>query len=330
MRTEARFPAVAPGDGHYESFYMKAAEPRGGRAIWIRHTIHKRPDQDPTGAVWLTMFDDSRGAPRATKRQFGMDALSTPAGAYVRVGESEIGPGRVNGKVSGDGLEASWGLRFSDRHASLRHLPAEWMYRGALPRTKVLSPHPGALFDGTFEIGGERIEISAWPGMVGHNWGAEHARRWVWIHGTGLDGGEETDFLDIAAGQVKLGGLTTPWIANGALTLGGKRYRLGGLGRIRKTEMEAEFTGCSFTVPGPGVKVRGRVGASPEQFVAWLYSDPAGGSHHSLNCSVSDMELTVERRGQEDATLRVERGATYELGTLDTDHGIPLQPYEDG
>ncbi len=37
-------------------------------------------------------------------------------------------------------------------------------------------------------IDGERIELDAWPGMVGHNWGAEHAERWIWIHGAGLRG----------------------------------------------------------------------------------------------------------------------------------------------
>jgi hypothetical protein len=31
------------------------------------------------------------------------------------------------------------------------------MYRSRLPRTKQLSTHPGATFDGTIEVDGERI-----------------------------------------------------------------------------------------------------------------------------------------------------------------------------
>ena len=63
MRTEARFPGVGAGSGHYESFYIKATRPGGGRAIWIRHTVHKRPDAELTGSIWFTLFDaERRGA----------------------------------------------------------------------------------------------------------------------------------------------------------------------------------------------------------------------------------------------------------------------------
>jgi hypothetical protein len=328
MRTQARFPEVAPEAGHYESFYLKASAPEGGRALWIRHTIHKRPGAEPTCAVWMTYFDEKQGAPRAAKQQFGAESLRIPNDSYVRVGDSEIGSGWVRGNVAANDVKARWGLRFTDRHEPLRHLPFKWMYNAKLPRTKLLSPHPGALFDGTFDIGDERVEIAAWPGMVGHNWGAEHAERWVWIHGTGLEGGAETDFLDIAAGRVKLGPIRTPWIANGAICIDGRRHRLGGLGR--RSRIEAEARGCRFSIGGRGIRVDGTVGADREQFVAWLYSDPLGGSHHALNCSISDLDVTVKRPGEPDARRRLRRAAAYELGSHDTDHGVPLQPFDDG
>ncbi len=83
-------------------------------------------------------------------------------------------------------------------------------------------------------------------------------------------------------------------------------------------------------MPGKGVTVRGTVGGDREQFVAWLYSDPGGGSHHALNCSISDLEVTIERRGRPDAHRRLRRAAAYELGSHDTGHGVPLQPFDDG
>lgn len=330
MRTEARFPTVDGAAGHYESFYLKACAPEGGRAVWIRHTIHKRPNEEPTGAVWLTYFDAAAGPPRAAKAQFGAAELAAPGGSYVRVNGSEIGPGFARGEVATEGLGATWGLRFSDRNESLRHLPREWMYRRSLPRTKLLSPHPGALFDGTLQLGGEGIEISAWPGMVGHNWGAEHAHQWVWLHSTSPEGGGPGDYLDIAAGRLRIGPLTTPWIANGALVLDGERHALGGIGRSRRTELTAEATGCSFAVPGAGVTVRGTIGAPREQFVGWTYSDPSGGSHDALNCSIADLEARVERPDRRHLHLRAQGGAVYELGTHDGGHGIPIQPFSDG
>lgn len=330
MRTEARFPSVPIETGHYESFYMKASDPAGGRAVWIRHTVHKRPGAEPTCAVWMTWFDASAEAPRAAKSRHGAETLSTPDGAYLRVDGSEIGPGWVRGSVSAGGTEASWGLRFTDRHEPLVHLPASWMYEARLPRTKLLSPHPGALFDGTLDIDGERVDISGWPGMVGHNWGAEHAERWIWIHGAGLEGAAEGDYLDIAAGRVRLGPLTTPWIANGRLCLNGSGARLGGLARSLRGRIDARSDGCDFSIGGEGLRVTGRVGAPRERFVAWVYADPGGGEHHALNCSISDLEARVERRGEPAVELRLERGSAYEYGSRDTDHGVPVQPFPDG
>src|SRR5215207_4995878 len=54
VRTQARFPGVAPSKGHYESFYLKASAPGGGRSIWLRHTTHQRPGEPVQGSLWLT------------------------------------------------------------------------------------------------------------------------------------------------------------------------------------------------------------------------------------------------------------------------------------
>jgi hypothetical protein len=76
--------------------------------------------------------------------------------------------------------------------------------------------------------------------------------------------------------------------------------------------------------------VRGRVGAPAKDFVAWVYADPAGPEHNTVNCSVADLELTVERVGHQPRILTLGGGGAYEFGMRETDHGIPLQPYPDG
>lgn len=330
MRTAARFPSIPPDAGHYESFYLKAAAPEGGRAVWIRHTVHKRPDRPPTGAVWMTWFDADRGAPVAAKQQVDAAALSVPDKSYIRVGESEIAPGRVQGQVATDGVAASWSLRFTDFSGPLRHFPSPWMYERSLPRTKLLSPHPCAAFDGILEVGGERVELDAWPGMVGHNWGAEHAESWIWIHGATVADDGSRGYVDLGGGRVKVGPLLTPWVLNGEILDRGERLRVGGLGRVPRTRVEAEPTHCEFTVAGKGLVVRGSVSGPREQVVGWVYADPVGADHRSLNCSIADLDLAVERRDGAGIAIRVAGAATYELGTRRTDHGIPLQPFPDG
>ncbi|HSI81574.1 MAG TPA: hypothetical protein VK919_13080 [Solirubrobacterales bacterium] len=328
MRTEARYPHVGASAGHYESFYIKATRPGGGQGVWIRHTVRKPPGAGPTGSLWLTVFDSSAPGPRATKATHPPSEVEAPAGGYIRIADSVLEPGRARGSATSDALGADWDLRFESALGPLRHLPYGFLYRAPLPRTKLLSPYPAATFTGTLTVGGEQIELDRWPGMVGHNWGAEHAERWVWLHAPELDGAD--GYLDVAAGRIKVGGWTSPWIANGVLRLDGEDLRLGGLDRIRSTKLSERPTRCDFSLRGKGTTVRGRVAADPTAFVAWVYADPDGPEHHTLNCSIADLELTVEHAGSTPRRLEARGAAAYEIGMRETDHGIPLQPYPDG
>ena len=328
MRTEARFPRAGAGAGHYESFYIKATRPGGGRGIWIRHTVHKRPDEEPTASLWCTLFDADADGPRAAKLTLPAGELSVPSGAYIRIGEALLEPGQARGAVETEATSVSWDLRFGSEAEAFRHLPYGFLYRAPLPRTKLLSPYPDARFDGTVTFDGERIPVDSWPGMIGHNWGAEHAERWVWIQGNDLAG--VTGYFDAALGRIKVGPLTTPWVGNAMLRIDGDEHRLGGLDRIRSTRIADQPTGCEFELAGKDVRVRGRVSSEPRNFVAWIYADPVGPEHNTVNCSISDLELAVERKGRDPVRLECVGAAAYELGMRDTDHGIPLQPYPDG
>jgi hypothetical protein len=329
VRTQARFPGVDAGAGHYESFYIKAADPGGGRAVWIRHTVHKRPGEEPSGSVWLTVFDADAPGPRAVKATFPAGELSVPTGGYIKVDGASLGPGRAAGAVSAPALEASWELSFRDEGDPFFHLPYRRLYGAPLPKTKFLSPYPSAHFDGTLSVGAEEITLEGWPGMIGHNWGAEHAERWIWIEGGELAGQPESCF-DMALGRIKIGPLTTPWVGNGVLRVDGEEHRLGGFGKALSLKVDDEPTSCSFEIAGDDVKVRGRVSSEPRNFVAWVYADPKGPEHNTLNCSISDLELEVTRKGAEPERIAVAGTAAYEIGMRETDHGIPLQPYPDG
>ena len=320
---------MAAKAGHYESFYIKACQPGGGRGIWIRHTVHKRPGAEPNASIWFVLFDREAEAPRATKLTVPAAQLSTPAGSWVRVASAEIGPGRAGGSIETEALKASWELTFSGDAEPCKYLPADWLYRAPVPRTKFIAPYPDARFSGRLQIDGEEITLEGWPGMIGHNWGSEHAERWVWLEGTGFEGAPDT-YFDAGAARVKVGRRTTPWLPSGMLMLDGQAHRLGGFGQIRSASLEPKPGACEFTRPGRDIVVRGRVSAPKKDFVGWIYADPKGPEHNTINCSVSDLELTVERPGLPARELRLSGGAAYEFGMRETDHGVPIQPYPDG
>jgi hypothetical protein len=317
--TDARFPAVPAAAGHYESFYLKACHPEQPLGVWIRYTVHKRPGEAAKGSLWFTLFDASAAGPRAAKAT--LPDPEAGQGDWIRVGEARLRAGEATGSV---GTGVSWELGFGGAEQPLLHLPRDWMYRARLPRTKLLSPTPAAHFDGRLTVDGRELAVDGWRGMIGHNWGAQHAERWIWVHGLTAAG----DWLDAAIGKIKLGPLTTPWVANGALSLGGARHALGGPGR--RVEVEEAPDRCGFVLKGRGLLVRGRLSAARKDFVGWVYADPDGGEHHTVNCSVADLRLTVERDAHPPHQLEVLGGAAYELGMRERDHGMEIQPDPDG
>jgi hypothetical protein len=329
LRTSARFPSLDREAGHYESFYLKAAHPSEPLAIWIRYTVHKRPGEEPRGSIWFTLFDGAADRPRASKVTLPPGDLGSGSDHYIHIGESRFEPGRVAGSAPSEQLDASWELGFESGEPPFHHLPRDWMYRAPIPRTKLLSPYPAARFSGRVTAGDRQLALESWPGMVGHNWGAQHAERWIWLHGAAFEGAPDA-WLDVAFGRIKLGPLTTPWIGNGVLSVDGVRHRLGGAERVRSTTVGETPERCDFGLPGKDLTVRGSVRSDARNFVGWVYADPDGSEHNTVNCSIADMTLTLERPGRPAQTLELRSGAAYELGMRERDHGIPIQPFPDG
>jgi hypothetical protein len=274
------------------------------------------------------VFDARSGAPYTHK--LTSDRLGVPEGGWIEVGPQASGGGVMGPREAvGRCGDARWSLRFHSGEPALEHLPSHLLYRTPLPRTKSTSPHPAALLDGTLELGGREIALHSWPGMVGHNWGSEHAERWIWLHGLGFDGAPAA-WLDLVLARVAIAGRMTGWLASGALALEDRRYRLGGL-RARGISVEADASGSAVSLAGEsGARVEIYVQVPPHAAAGWRYSDPRGGDHDVVNCSVSALELDVALPGREGRRLRSTHGAAYELGMRERDHGVPIAPFGDG
>ena len=318
--TPARFPTVAAARGHYESVYLTAADPEGGRAVWIRYTVHKRPGRPARGFTWFTLFDAAAGVVARKERTAAPTADATN---LIRLGDGAIGGAGAWGRALG----AEWELAFHGIEDPLWHLPSAWMYRAGLPRTKLLSPYPDVRVSGEVRLDGRVLKLEQWPGTVGHNWGSEHAERAVWLHGANFDGHPDA-WLDVAVARVRMGPLTTPWVANGALSLEGRRHRLGGLRRL--PSIDAGPGRCRFTLSGDAITVTGEASAPREHFVGWLYAQPDGPERQTINCSIADLRLEVARAGRAPLTLVLAGAGAYELQMAERCPEIPLQPFSDG
>jgi hypothetical protein len=332
MPTSAIFPTASLGTGMYESFYLRAVSPADPVGVWIRHTVHKRPGQPPQGSVWCTVFDAGRGRPFMHK--LTNDEPEVPGGGWIEVDSTRLTPVAAQGSCGA----ARWSLPFASAEPELRHLPWGWLYRTRLPRTKLTSPVPLARFEGVLEVPGRSaIELERWPGMIGHNWGSEHAERWIWLHGVGFEEAPEA-WLDVALGRVRVAGRTSPWVANGALSLDGRRHRLGGLGARGLTVAETPDR-CALRLPGErGLTVQARVAVPVGTAAGWRYADVEGAAtdglapgHDVVNCSIAALTLRVTMPpGGTARELKTAHGGAYELGMRERDHGVPIAPFADG
>jgi hypothetical protein len=326
MRAHPVFSQAKPSVGMYESFYLRAVSPLEPVGVWIRHTVHKPPGDPATGSIWCTVFDASAGEPFMAK--VTSERLERPRHGWIEVGEqASFGPDGAAGTCGG----ASWSLRITPLEPPLRHLRPELLYRAPLPRTKLTSPAPLASFDGTVELPGRApIELSGWQGMVGHNWGAEHAERWIWLHGC-LFEEEPAAWLDVALGRIALAGRMTPWVANGMLGLASERHRIGGL-LGQRPSVEESPSGARIDLVGPGaLGLRVRATVPPGTAAGWRYADPDGSGHDVVNCSIASLRVEIMGGGTPaPRVLSSHHGGVYELGMRERDHGVPLAPFSDG
>jgi hypothetical protein len=123
-----------------------------------------------------------------------------------------------------------------------------------------------------------------------------------------FDGG---DWLDLTVGRVKVGPVLTPWIANGAISTGGRRRRVSGRAQVDDAPLHLQLRAGGVTLEATSPR---------ERTVVWEYA----GGHHAANCSAAALEVTVDGR-----TLRTAHGGAYELGMRETTHGLPVQPFPD-
>jgi hypothetical protein len=321
MTVDLRFPGVEAARPHYESVYCALAHPAEPEAVWIRTTVQKRPGMAPTGALWVTWFGEQGIS--AGKLN---DLPVQPGGHGLVCGPATQGTVGSRGELEVDGISARWDLTFASRTRELKHLHPDFLYRAPLPRTKSTSPVPDLEPSGSLVVNGRQVDLTGWTGMLGHNWGSEHAARWIWLRASGL-GDDGLGWLDTVLGRVRVGPTLSPWTAFGAIELDGSRQALGGLFK-RGTAVSLIGHGASIALAGRGVAVEVEARVSPGAIVGWEYSDPGGHRHEVVNSSVTEMSVVVDRAGRRSTFTPVRRGV-LEIGGDERAFDVPLQPYPD-
>jgi hypothetical protein len=304
------------GASGYESWFVSARDPASPRALWIRHT-RLRPGAGPeSAALWCTVVDPGLGQqPVVVKQVFGAFPPGTAAG-----------PGQFRGAAAMAGQNARWDLAVTGGQPAVRPLRPAVLYRAPLPRTKLEASVPDGLVAGLLEVGGHQVEVDQWRGTVGHNWGTEHADRWVWLHAAGFAAAPQ-GWLELVLARIKVGPARSPWTAIGTVSLGGELIPLGGLGR--RPAVSADPGQLTARIPAPGGRLDLTVSTADDHAVAVTYADPRGGTRAVRHAALATVTLSFRRRGHSELTMSGPCGA-YEYGTSQHLPGITPRPLPDG
>ena len=302
-----RTPLAPRRRGMYESHYLTAIDPSGGRALWLRHTTLKRPGALGCPTTWMVWSDISAGVPRCL-RVTDPEPMNAPAGVLGASAHGTLSLGTASGGLDG----ITWDLGWRPTASELPYLPARWLYDRGLPRSNGVALIPAATMSGTVTLDGAPVSLEGWDAMVGHNWGTEHPEQWSWLHAGGL-GEDRTGWLDLVLVRVRIGPLLTPWIAAGAVRLAGRTHTPARTGRVQRI---LDGDRAQVTVPmNAGAHLELEITSPAARTAEWDYASPGGRGRLVRNCSISDAAITLHTgTGRQDLTLG---------GRFAAEHGAP-------
>ena len=134
------------GGGHVESWFLKANEPGGRRAIWLKTTVFARPlsaDKShapvpPMAEAWAIAFDRERGH-IATKTSVPLASARFSRGTLdVEVDGCELSLGHARGAIANGTRHLGWELTVGpQRTAPILHLPRAALYDAPFPASNM-------------------------------------------------------------------------------------------------------------------------------------------------------------------------------------------------
>ena len=245
-----RFDPARSRRGHVESWFLKANDPRGRRAIWLKWTIWSGPGgrEHAVAEAWAIAFGGADGHV-ATKTTVPFEQArfaSRTIGASVD--GCTLSADAAHGRVESGGRAIAYDLTIASLEAPLVHFQKAWMYEGGFPKQKIVSPIPNARISGSVVVRrvdhaarppegrpeGDTWTLDAWPGMVGHNWGAGNSESYAWGHCNAWDDEDDVVFEGFSA-RVRAGGVLLPTTTALCLRHHGTSYMLGRHRRLRRS-----------------------------------------------------------------------------------------------
>ncbi len=315
--------------GHIESWFAKLCDPGGRRAVWLKHTLLVPREGPPHSASWLVRFDERKeaGPPRGIRSLHPLEEVEFADGPFRLQGpESRLE--RMSEELRWSGCPsrspgARWDVVIAPLAPPVRLLPARWMYEASFPRSKTLTPVPDGLARGWVELGNERWRVDGWRVLFGHNWGAAHAERYLWI-ACNLDLPEGRSLLlEAAVARVRTSLVTLPWLATARVELAGEAHSFNSIQAVCTPRVVIEPEAVRLLLHDGAQRLELRARFDRSRLARLPYEDPDGRRLWCLNTKLAQGEIRWHRAGRPMLEAPLSPLAV-EIGIRKEPHGVPV------
>ncbi len=314
------------GQGHIESWFIRANDPARPRAFWLKQTILAPLDAPPVAESWFIWFDGERKLTIAQRvTQPLREASLAAAGIHTRSMSMNLGAsGHAKGEVEApEGrvrFDISWRAETSPVAEPLSILPWKLLRVGPFPKSKLLTPFPSLRFGGSLELPGESVDIDGWYGMQGHNWGKEHAFEYAWGQCLFPD---EDAMVEGFSARVRIGGRTTPRLSALVVRRGARSYRFDRIFDAWLQQATVEDDRWTLTIRGDAGEAALSMDASKQPMVCLGYDNPSGEHSYCYNSKLAAVELVVRPSDGASFSLRSAHGGALEFLRRQPDPRFP-------
>jgi hypothetical protein len=307
-------------DGHVESYFWRANHPSRPLAIWLKATVLAPRPSSAVADLWCIVFDGDRDRTWSSRRTvpfahatFDSDTIEV-AGASFDLTRA----GAASGEMVDEGGRCAWDLRIQPDGTALGRplcmFPSRRLISAPFPRSKALTPYSLLNVNGTIEVWGETLEVDAWPGMQGHNWGREHAWQYAWGQCHFQNGlGETFATVEGFSGRLRMVGQTTPFISSMIVRRGDREYRFDRLVDVWNQQATVDDYTWHMQLSSADGDASLMMRARPEQMVCLGYHNPDGRLSYCLNSKLAKVQLRVNPVNEDGFECVSEHGGALEL-----------------
>jgi len=315
----------ACGRGHVESYFLRANDPERPRALWLKATILEPHEGAAVSECWLIWFDGEKSttfAHRVTqpyvRRQFESgegDEVAIELGTarfHLGVG------GTAQGALEREGTRAAWDLHFARAAgglgAPLSLYPWRLLRQGPFPKFKLSTPFPVLDFGGTLQVGNERVDLSGWTGMQGHNWGRTYAAEYAWgqcLFPASADA--PAAMLEGFTARIELAGRITPPFSALVVRYGEATYTFTRLLDFWRQDAETASWRWRARLLGPDGEAEVFMNAEQRPMVCLGYVNPDGAVRYCFNSKLAHTRVHLRPRDGAPFELESAHGGALEL-----------------